>query len=512
MKYKSYIFLILFFSALTALAQQPGMVWNRIYGEAADERAFSSVPYQNGFALVGFKNSELPTDSISDNHWIVITDENGNYLNDAVYGGSAEDVLFDVKTNQQGSLVCSGAIASLDGNLITTDGSEDGIIYQLNDALEIDWLFHFFGDGEDKILSIDVADDGSIYFCGFSDSQDTSFFTLKGGEDLIAGKLNSDGSLNWIKNYGGSANDRGNEILFTNESIYIAGQTQSEDGDVNAPIGARDAWLLQLDASNGDIINERSFGGTAGDVALSLDVLSSGEIVLLCETISNDVDVSNALGGGDFWILKINDLFEIVWDRSYGGFFSDFPQSITVDQNDKIYCAGATLSGNGDITESYGFFDTWFFKAEGSDGSLIWQRTLGGTDLDFIHHIRADGNGKVWLTGYTDSPDINTDKNEEHEFHDMWFLLLNENYILSVNDEPKIDQVFLIEESTQHINVAHLNNYFFNCSVFNCNGQLVMQSSENKNFLIEKSHLQKGHYILQLKSYQDIKSMKFSVQ
>jgi len=55
---------------------------------------------------------------------------------------------------------------------------------------------------------------------------------------------------------------------------------------------------------------------------------------------------------------------------------------------------------NGDVSDSLGARDCWLFKIDAS-GTILWQKTLGGTGIDEGKQIRQTADG-----GYLSCPDI----------------------------------------------------------------------------------------------------------
>ncbi len=116
-------------------------------------------------------------------------------------------------------------------------------------------------------------------------------------------------SIIWEKTYGGSGWDQANSIIETRDGkLVVAGFAVSSDGDIKSGNkGAGDYWIIKIDPNDGEIIWEKTFGGTSDDYANSIIETSDGNLVVAGHTKSNDGDIkSGNKGDSDYWIIKIS--------------------------------------------------------------------------------------------------------------------------------------------------------------------------------------------------------------
>ena len=74
-------------------------------------------------------------------------------------------------------------------------------------------------------------------------------------------KFDAFGNQEWQKVYGGSDDDRGQEIINTSDGGYaIIGSSKSQDGDVSLYSGFNDFWVLKI-SNSGNLIWEKSTNG-----------------------------------------------------------------------------------------------------------------------------------------------------------------------------------------------------------------------------------------------------------
>ena len=110
-------------------------------------------------------------------------------------------------------------------------------------------------------------------------------------------KLNSSGTIQWQKSLGGTGDDAGSSIEQTSDGGYIvAGYSNSNDGDVTGNHGDHDSWIIKLNTT-GNILWEKSFGGSKFEGITSIDKTSDGGYIIATYSNSNDGDVNGNHGG-----------------------------------------------------------------------------------------------------------------------------------------------------------------------------------------------------------------------
>ncbi|MFN5031538.1 MAG: T9SS type A sorting domain-containing protein, partial [Flavobacteriia bacterium] len=73
-------------------------------------------------------------------------------------------------------------------------------------------------------------------------------------------------------------------------------------------------------------------------------------------------DVIMNIGSLDYWIVKINSLGNLIWEKSFGGTLDETPTSIQQTADGGFIIAGWSVSNDGDLTGSYGLGDYWILK------------------------------------------------------------------------------------------------------------------------------------------------------
>jgi hypothetical protein len=232
-------------------------------------------------------------------------------------------------------------------------------------------------------------------------------------------KLVIDPVLNWSTYYGGSGDDRLNNVSTDGlGNIYAAGETTTSNGLTTSGAfqtqfggGISDALITKF-SSNGSRLWTTYFGGTDVDIAHGIVSDASGNSYITGETysisgISSSGSFQTGNGGGvDGFIAKFSSSGARVWSSYYGGDGGDIGSAITIDNSNNVIITGNTNSTSG-IASSNGWqvvnggFNAFIAKFS-SAGSRIWGTYFGGTGAEG-NSIAADDTGNIFITGRTSS-------------------------------------------------------------------------------------------------------------
>ena len=210
--------------------------------------------------------------------------------------------------------------------------------------------------------------------------------------------------IDWQNTYGGSNWDIPWAIMQTpSDSGYIvAGVTESSDGDILENAGIYDYWVVKLD-SLGTIIWQKTYGGSSIDECEDIISTGDGGYLLVGYTYSDDGDISYSHGSVDYWIIKINSSGELEWEKTYGGSKGDFGQKAIMLPSGNFVIIGNSQSSDGDISMHHESFDTtediWIIEIN-SFGDLIWEHSYGSSDVEISSDIILDVDEMV-VTGFT---------------------------------------------------------------------------------------------------------------
>lgn len=342
--------------------------WNKTYGGTEDDKGQDIIQtIDGGYAILG---SSLSNDEdVSGNHgqndyWLAKLDASGNISWQKCFGYQGADYGVSViQTNDSGYIV-TGVLdvtaSNGDGNTSRSSNRHAGGDYwalKLDASGNIEWSKYYGGLFTDTPEGIVQTDDNGYIIVGGSDSMDTDISNNIGSYDFWVVKISATGAIVWEKSYGGDEIDEAWSIVKSEDGNYIiAGDTRSNDVDVSINIGAADLWLIKI-TPTGELLWEKTLGGTSFDVARDISATQDGGFLLAGSSRSNDVDVSKNKGQNDAWALKINSNGTIEWETSIGGTNIDFAYGITELNNKKVVVVGDTYSNDEDIIENKGFSD-----------------------------------------------------------------------------------------------------------------------------------------------------------
>ncbi len=425
-KYLFFLALILF---IHKSYSQVSIEWEKNFG-GSDFDNVSSIQQTSdeGYIIAGSSHS---TDGdISANYgyldyWILKLDESGSIQWKKNFGGSSYDRAYSIQQTFDGGYIIAGSSESNDGDVGANNGGQDYWILKLDESGTIQWEKNFGGSSRDRANSIRQTFDEGYIIAGESKSIDGDVSANNGTSDYWILKLDESGIIQWEKNFGGSSFDRAYSIQQTFDGGYItAGETQSNDGDVNANFGSVDYWILKLDES-GSIQWEKNFGGSSGDRARSIQQTNDGGYIIAGESKSNDGNVIANYGGSDYWILKLDESGNIQWEKNFGGSDSEAPNSIQQTTDGGYIIAGLTFSDDGDVNtiHGYGTADYWVLKLDES-GIIQWEKNFGGSKFEKAISIQQTIDEGYIIAGESKSND--GDVNANNGYSDYWILKFNE--------------------------------------------------------------------------------------
>ncbi len=352
------------------------------------------------------------------------------------FGGSHSDDGYGIVSTPGGGYVFTGFSFSNDGDVKDhhgTTSTDDCIAGKLDASGNLVWLHSFGGTADDAAACIILAPGGYV-FCGGTKSTDGDVHGLHGTDstDAWVVKLDTNGKILWQHCYGGSLNDDALRIVATGDGGYLfAARSYSNDGDVTGHHGSTDSsdyWVVKID-SIGTIQWEKSYGGTGDDAPFGLTRTDDNAYVLCGDATSNDDDVSGNHGGSDIWVLKIDDTGKILWENSFGSPGNDDNNSVTLTTDGGYIVGGSVYYSGGNVTTPhYGHndeYDIWVFKLA-RDGRLVWQNSLGGTGRDYEQDVHATPDGGCLVSGYTTSDDIDVSGHHgDTSNYDGWVVKLD---------------------------------------------------------------------------------------
>jgi len=307
-------------------------------------------------------------------------------------GGTKNESAKSVIKTQDGGYAIVGYTQSMDGDVEgKSNESFDYWFLKFNASKELEWQKTYGGSADDRANSVIQTNDGGYAVVGKSKSGDGDVLENAGYDDFWITKLDINGSVSWVQSFGYSGSDVPYSIIQTNDQGYLLSgvldvSASNGQGDRLTNIQGRhaggDYWIIKLSSSG---VKEWSnyYGGTFTDTAYSAIQTNDNGYIIVGSSDSTDVDISNNKGNYDFWIIKISELGTLIWEKSFGGDQVDEARSISQMADGNYLVIGDTRSSNIDVSQNNGAADVWIIKIS-PEGSLIWEKTLGGSSLMLV--------------------------------------------------------------------------------------------------------------------------------
>ena len=322
--------------------------WAKIFGRSGPDEGVSVQQTSDGGYIVA--GSTLAAGTVFYDVYLIKTDSNGNLTWEKTFGASGNEWANSVKKTSDGGYVVVGdtdSFGSPDIYLIKTDS---------NGSMAWEKTLGVAGIAE-HASSIQEATDGGYIIAGFvSGAGYPDVF------DVYLIKTDSNGNLVWDKTFGGADWDLSNSVQQTLDGGYIiAGKTSSFGA------GHDDVYLIKTDSS-GDLVWEKTFGGTGDDYGNSVQQTADGGYV-----IAGGI-YSYGTGRYEVYLIKTDSNGNLVWDKTFGG--TDWDYGFSVQQTlDGGYIVAGYYSVN-----TYNA-DIYLIKTD-SGGNAVWEKTFAGEGWD----------------------------------------------------------------------------------------------------------------------------------
>jgi hypothetical protein len=336
---------------------------NRIGGPENDELYAVITKDDGGYLAVG--------GSFNQGSWLVNINSLGA-VEDSVYFGEAHSGFRDIANALDGGFILTG--------YSRIDEKENILVIKTDGVGNQEWLNNFsYNDNAGSNAVIGLSD-GNLGITGYSNSNNN--------QDVIVLKLDTDGNELWSKTVGGNKSDEGHDILALEDGgMIVLGVTHSQGDDDG------DIWILEFD-SDGNSVDTLLISMVGRQVGYSFVETDLHEYVIGGITSSSNSGVTDA------FIIKVDELGEVVWKFSYGGIYNDMGSAL-------IYSDGGWVLAGQTYSYDVGGGDVLLLKVN-DFGELEWIETIGGSSQDFAYDIKLAQDGGYIISGSTFSQD-NTD-------------------------------------------------------------------------------------------------------
>ncbi len=412
-------------------------------GTATDGRGNVYVTGFFNSPYITFGTITLTNDSIGANMYIVKYDAGGNVLW-AKSPVGIQNVGDGITTDGSGNVYVTGWFASSTitfstqtGTITLTnakDGSHDMFIVKFDSSGNALWAKSAGGNGGSSGGNIVTDGSENVYVMGGFGSSTITFgattLTNVGLSDIFIVKYDAtSGNVVWAKSFGGSSDDTGVGIASdASGNVYVTGYFFSPSMTFVTPAGTiiltnagyTDMFIVKYNAS-GTVLWAKGVGGNSFDQANRAAVDGSGNVYVTGFFGSSSITFGNVTllisksGNFDMFMVKYDPSGNVLWAKSTGGISVGSSNvqgtGIAINSSGNVFATGWFNSSsitfwNTAPLKNNGKADVYIVKYNATDGSVIWARSAGGTNMDEGNSVATDGSGNVFVTGYFLSPTI----------------------------------------------------------------------------------------------------------
>lgn len=312
------------------------LIWQKCFDYAYGLRIVKAIgsPY---YYLIGGAMAEPYPDDL--NLWIAKIDTLGNIIWDRTLGntiGILGGDQYGVAT-ADGGVIGTAQIDSQGGDITHNWGGFDGWLIKLDSLGNTEWDQSIGSSQTEFINSVLPTTDGGylagLYGTpnGIGGNIDCLVTPGPTGPDAIIYKLDSAGQAEWHQCYGGTGYEGAAFHVEVEDGYLLAAYGSSTDGDMvgsgwhegwyNPRQPTVDVWLVKIDFL-GKILWQKCYGGSKSELPHRIFKTSDGGFVVFANTSSNDGDVSGNLSVGQntsIWVFKVDSNGVLLWQRCIGG-------------------------------------------------------------------------------------------------------------------------------------------------------------------------------------------------
>ena len=494
---KSALAILLLLSA--TLHAQPNIEWQRcLGGSGLDEAYCSKQTSDGGFIIAGHTRSN--NGDVFGNHggydaWLIKLNPAGSVEWKRCYGGSGDEWCHSVEQTVDGGYIFAGLTYSNNFDVSGNHGDSDAWVVKVDSSGIIQWQKCLGGSQTEVARCVIQTEDGGYSVVCRTNSTNGEITVAKGGHDFWVVKLDETGQIEWQKSYGGTWDDNPHFIRQTTDGGYIlTGETFSINGDVQSDQhGDGDYWVVKL-SSTGELEWERALGGSFSDIGQEVIQTSDGGYMVLGHASSGNWDMTIHYGGFDIWLLKLSPDGEIEWQKTLGGSDQDRSGSVLELEEGGFIVSGSTESTDGDINNNAGWADFWLVRLDNT-GQILWERTFGGTLSEITRSMNLCLDVGMLLSGITFSNDGDVSGN--HGSSDIWVVKLSPFSLSTTSIHPSALNVSPNPSTGRFIvNTGAAPGTSIDLQIFDLSGNTLHKKQLEEGGEADLGNLPSGNYFL----------------
>jgi hypothetical protein len=309
------------------------LVWVQQLGTTANDYITGiDVGPDNTIAILGYTMGTMGTESFGNSDLFVCRmDGQGNKLWLQQIGSSKADSPNRIVHDRQGNIYFTGKTTGILGE--KNEGSTDVFVFKYDNQGNRLWVCQFGTSKSDEGMALTVNEAGETFVAGIT--YGGFDISALGDADAFLAKLDQDGKLAWVRQFGTNTTDNGRGVaLDVSGNIYVGGWTGGLMGE--RIYGQGDAFITYFD-KDGNRMWTKQFGTGNWDGAHGMAAMQDGS--------------GDALIGGCWnwpschgWMRRYNNKGELVWEKLIykNAAKASCGQTVFVDHSGNCYHVGAT--------------------------------------------------------------------------------------------------------------------------------------------------------------------------
>lgn len=286
--------------------------WTKILGTTSPDTAYGITIYGTAIYITGKTSGDLDGNINAGgvDAFIVKYDTSGNKLWTKLLGTTRNDSGKQVAVDTNGYIYLMGStdgVLGIDPSPDYPAGDADLFVAKYDDAGNKQWVTQigtYCADLGGSVAADSIGNiylTGKVYLCAYPGN------VANGWYDALLAKVESSGTLSWVKQFGTASNDKALAVTVdTNDNIYVTGYLDS--GDFTGDNEGSKIFVNKYDGSGNNIWSvQESAGYSWGNQGRAITTDNSNNI-FVTGTVHGSIDghTNPNVGEDEVFILKFD--------------------------------------------------------------------------------------------------------------------------------------------------------------------------------------------------------------
>ena len=319
------------------------------------------------------------------------------------YQNGTEEFEFvrEIRIDSQGSVVVTGITeGSLFGQKIGSMYNENFFIAKYDPNLNLLWAYQNGTEDGSTVDGMDIDSNDDVFITG-GEAGYLYAPPMSGDDedDIFAAKFSGiDGSFIWGTQLGSDEHDNPISGVADNDGKFImVGYTEGTMYQSSTK-EISDALIIKFNGSDGNVVFGKQFGNQEDFERIFNAYIDSNDDIYAAG-YSNGTYFGSSYGLFDAFVAKFDGSNgDLIWSFQNGTSEDDIPTGIGFDSSGSLLVTGATKGSWFD--DNQGEYDMFFIKYS-STNEFMWGSQDGGNELNVAISQQLDDNDDIWVTGYT---------------------------------------------------------------------------------------------------------------